>query len=58
MSISSTREGRTGTTQVDEFDERSLREAVKRTEELAVIAPPNPERVPPLDPQKYASIEN
>ena len=58
MSISSTREGKTGTTQVDEFDEKSLREAVKRTEELAMIAPPNPERVPPLDPQQYASIGN
>jgi predicted Zn-dependent protease len=31
---------------------------VKRTERLALISPPNPERVPPLDPQKYPEIEN
>jgi predicted Zn-dependent protease len=58
MSISSTRDGKSGSTQVDEFDEKSLREAVKRTEELAMIAPPNSEHVPPLDSQNYASIEN
>lgn len=58
MSISSTRDGKTGSTQVDEFDDKSLREAVQRTEELASIAPPNPEHVPSLPPQKYSAAEN
>src|ERR1700684_3768706 len=58
MSISSIRDGQTGSTRVDEFDDDALREAVKRTERLALISPPNPERVPPLDPQKYPEIEN
>jgi len=58
MSISSIRDGKTGSTRVDEFDDDSLREAVRRTERLALIAPPNPERVPPLAPQKYPEIEN
>src|SRR5579862_1297099 len=58
MSISSVRDGKRGSTSVDEFDDRSLREAVQRTEQLALIAPPNPESVPPLAPQKYPSIEN
>jgi predicted Zn-dependent protease len=58
MSISSTREGKTGNTRIDEFDDKSLRDAVKRSEELAMIAPANPERVPPLGPQKYAAVEN
>ncbi len=58
MSISSIRDGRTGSTRVDEFDDDALREAVRRTERLAGISPPNPERVPPLDPQKYPEIEN
>jgi predicted Zn-dependent protease len=58
MSISSIRDGQTGSTRVDEFDDDALREAVRRTERLALIAPPNPERVPPLDPQKYPEIEN
>src|SRR5579862_9939387 len=58
MSISSVRDGKRGSTSVDEFDDRSLREAVQRTEELALIAPANPESVPPLGPQKYPAIEN
>jgi predicted Zn-dependent protease len=58
MSISSIRDGQTGSTRVDEFDGDSLREAVRRTERLALISPPNPERAPPLDPQKYPEIEN
>jgi predicted Zn-dependent protease len=57
MTISSTREGKTGTTTVTEFDDNSLRAAVRRTEELAAIAPPNPEREPPLEPQKYPAVE-
>jgi len=58
MSISSVRDGKRGSTSVDEFDEKSLREAVQRTEQLALIAPANPESVPPLAPQKYPAIEN
>lgn len=58
MQISSVKDGQTGNTSIDEFDDNSIREAVKRTEQLALIAPPNPERVPPLGPQKYAAHEN
>ncbi|MGO4881646.1 MAG: TldD/PmbA family protein [Bryobacteraceae bacterium] len=58
LSITSVRDGQSGSTRVDEFDDNSLREAVKRTEQLAAIAPPNPERVPPLEKQKYADMEN
>jgi|SRR5579862_50459 len=58
MSISSVRDGKSGSTRVDEFDDDSLREAVKRTERLAEIAPPNPERVPPIEKQKYPETEN
>ncbi|QOY89795.1 TldD/PmbA family protein [Paludibaculum fermentans] len=58
MTISSAKDGQTGNTSIDEFDDNSIREAVKRTEALALISPPNPERVPPLGPQKYAPYEN
>ncbi len=58
MSITSVRDGQSGSTRVDEFDDDSLRAAVKRTESLAMIAPPNPERVPPLEKQKYPDQEN
>jgi len=58
MTITSVREGKSGSTRVDEFDDESLRAAVKRTEGLAAISPPNPERVPPIEKQKYAEMEN
>jgi predicted Zn-dependent protease len=58
MRISSTRDGKSGSTSVTEFDDASLRAAVKLTEQLAAIAPPNPERVEPLGPQKYPAIDN
>lgn len=58
MSISSVRDGKTGSTRVDEFDDDSLREAVKRTERLAMIAPPSPEHMAPLEKQKYPELEN
>lgn len=56
--ITSAKEGRTGSTSVDQFDERTLREAVERTEQLAMISPPNPEREESLEPQEYSAIEN
>lgn len=58
MSITCVEDGKAGSTNVDEFDEKSLRDAVKNAEQLAMISPPNPERVPPLGPQKYTAPEN
>jgi predicted Zn-dependent protease len=58
MFITSVKDGQTGSTTVDEFDDKSIEEAVKRTEELAAISPANPEREAPLGPQKYADIDN
>ena len=48
LSVSVTRDARTGNANVDQFDDNSLRDAVKRAEQLAMISPPNPEDVPPL----------
>src|SRR5258708_12932093 len=58
MTITSEREGKSGSTTLDEFDDKSLREAVKFTERLALLSPPNPERVEPVGPQKYPELEN
>lgn len=58
VSITSAKEGHTGSTSVDQFDEATLKEAVKRTEQLAMISPPNPEREDSLEPQEYKAIEN
>src|SRR6476660_1309107 len=58
MTITSTKDGRIGSTTVAEFDDKSLRDAVRHSEELALLSPPNPERVKPLGAQKYPDLEN
>ena len=42
-----------GTTTINEYDDASLEKAVRRSEELARLAPENPEFVPFLGPQNY-----
>ncbi|GEO08351.1 TldD/PmbA family protein [Segetibacter aerophilus] len=42
-----------GTTTINEFDDSSLEKAVRRSEEVARLAPDNPEFVPNLGPQTY-----
>jgi predicted Zn-dependent protease len=42
-----------GTATINEFDDASLEKVVRRAEELAQLAPENPEFVPFLEPQKY-----
>lgn len=54
--INSTRDGRTGVIRADEIGDAELRAAVKRSETLAALAPPNPEHQPPPGPQKYPEI--
>ncbi len=46
---------KSGSTQINEFDDTSLEKAVRRAEELAKLAPENPEHVELLGPQKYLS---
>jgi len=58
VSISVTRDGKTGSYSVDEFDDASLSNAMKKAEELAAIAPPNPERLAPLGPQEYPTVSD
>lgn len=58
VTISSTRDGKTGVTRVTELDDAALEKAVRTSEQLAEIAPANPERVEPLGPQKYADHDN
>jgi predicted Zn-dependent protease len=58
VSISSTRDDKTGSTSTTELDDSALEAAVRKSEELAAIAPADPEHVPPLGPQKYPDHEN
>ncbi len=44
---------RTGTVTANEFDDASVERAVRRSEELARLAPEDPEFMPPIGPQQY-----
>ncbi len=43
-----------GTATIDEFDDASIEKVVRRSEELARLAPENPEYVGVLEPQSYS----
>ncbi len=44
---------KSGVATIDEFDDASLQKVVRRSEELAQLAPENPESMPVLGPQQY-----
>ncbi|NOT08089.1 MAG: TldD/PmbA family protein [Gemmatimonadales bacterium] len=47
---------RTGTVTINEFDDATLARAVQRSEELARLAPEDPEFMGPMGPQQYAAV--
>ena len=47
---------RTGVATINEFDDASLQKVVKRSEELARLAPENPEFMPTLGPDTYSKV--
>jgi predicted Zn-dependent protease len=53
LAVSSTFGKKTGTATINEFDDASLEKVVKRSEELAQLAPENPEYMPLLGPQTF-----
>src|ERR1700761_8292945 len=58
LAVSSSFGKRTGLASIDEFDDASLQKVVARSEELARLAPENPEHMPLLGPQEFPeSIE-
>jgi predicted Zn-dependent protease len=54
LSVSATFGKKTGSASINEFDDASLQKVVKRAEELAMLAPENPEYMPPSGPQTFA----
>ena len=54
LAVSSSYGKKTGTATIDEFDDASLEKVVRRSEELAQLAPENPEHMPLLGPQTFA----
>jgi predicted Zn-dependent protease len=53
LAVQSTFGKRTGVATINEFDDASLMKVVKRSEELAKLAPENPENMPAFGKQKY-----
>lgn len=53
LAISASFGKKTGAATINEFDDASLQKVVKRAEELAQLAPENPEYMPILGPQTY-----
>ena len=58
VGIAVTRDGRTGATATNDLDDASLSAAVKKAEELASIAPPNPERLGPVGAQNFPAVND
>jgi predicted Zn-dependent protease len=54
LAVSSSFGKKTGNATIDEFDDASLQKVVQRSEELAQLAPENPEHMPLLGPQTFA----
>lgn len=54
LGVSCTFGKKTGSASINEFDDASLQKVVKRAEELAMLAPENPEFMPLLGPQTFA----
>ncbi|MBC6365356.1 TldD/PmbA family protein [Algoriphagus sp. AK58] len=55
LSITSVYGKKSGSTSINELDDESLKRAVARAEEIAALAPENPEYMPMLGPQNYAA---
>lgn len=58
LAVQSTFGSKTGIATINEFDNSSLKKVVRRSEELAKLAPENPEYMPPWGPQKYLKASN
>jgi predicted Zn-dependent protease len=56
LAVQSTYGKKVGVATINEFDDASLEKVVRRAEELARLAPDNPEQMPNLAPQKYSKM--
>ena len=57
LGVSVAFENKKGRSSTNQFDEDSLRKCVQRAEQIAKYAPPDPEFLPPLEPQQYKEIK-
>ncbi len=58
INITVSRDSKTGSYAFGETDDATLEKAMKKAEELAAIAPPNPERLAPLGPQTFPAVND
>jgi predicted Zn-dependent protease len=58
VSIAVARDGKSGVMTVNDLDDASLKAAVKKAEDLAAIAPANPERLTPLGAQQFPAVHD
>ena len=56
ITVSSTFGNKTGSASLNQGDGDSLKTVVTRSEELAMLAPEDPEYLPPLGPQSYPAV--
>ncbi|MFD2569407.1 TldD/PmbA family protein [Spirosoma soli] len=57
LSVTSVFGKKSGTATINEFDDASLEKTVRRAEEIARLAPENPEYMPMLGPQTYLTTD-
>lgn len=57
LSIRSTLGKRSGSYSLNQFDDKTLEGAVRKSEEIARLAPEDPEFVPALGPQEYEKVD-
>ncbi len=56
ISINATFGKKSGSYSCNQFDDATIADAVRRAEELAKLAPENPEYMPPIEQQQYLSV--
>jgi len=57
LSVRSTFGKKSGSATTNQFDEKALRDVVRRSEELAQLSPEDPEFLPALGPQQYLAVK-
>jgi predicted Zn-dependent protease len=57
LSIESAYGKRSAEVSINQFDDQTIEAAVRRSEELARLAPEDPEAMPALEPQRYESVK-
>jgi len=58
LDVRSAWDNKVGSASTNRFDDESLRDVLARSEKIARLSEPDPEYMPPLEPQTYPAIES